>query len=574
MSRKNLEISKESIDCPEKGNKETYNRSDTQEMEYTVFLCDEKWKIKLIRQNHTEICLYEEETLTDLVCEKEELQNHRESHYALQLTFLKQNITIPAMIDCFKEGNLVILAQTKNDSEVVELQNIHAQAYEWAKDHFFGLYHNEYFLIQQVNNQLVDAQRKLTRSNRQLEYALKENKEINEKLEEARIMAERANRSKTMFLSNMSHDIRTPMNAIIGLTELMQHHLTEPEVLKNYISKLQSSSHYLLELINDILELSKIESGSLNLKPEAMDLGKQIEQVITIIRPRIDEKKQNLSVQSECTEFGTLLGDPVRFRQILMNLFSNAVKYTPEGGNIRFEIHELERKAYVRKYQFVVEDDGIGMTQEFLEHIFDPFSRAESESGFIQGTGLGMAITKSIVDAMDGTIHIQSSPEKGSRFCIELYFEVCKEKPVQSSENKDKISIEENGQPGLSGKRFLCAEDNELNAEILVSILELEGAECIVYENGKLLADAFETVQPGEYDAILMDVQMPVMNGYEATRTIRNGRNPLGKTIPIIAMTANAFAEDIVECLAAGMDAHIAKPIDIDVLKNTMLKYL
>ena len=543
-------------------------------MEYTVFLCDEKWKIKLIRQNHTEICLYEEENLTDLVCEKEELQNHRESHYALQLTFSKQNITIPAMIDCFKEGSLVILAQAKNDSELVELQNIHAKAYEWAKDHFFGLYHNEYFLIQQVNNQLVDAQRKLTRSNRQLEYALKENKEINEKLEEARVMAERANHSKTMFLSNMSHDIRTPMNAIIGLTELMQHHLTEPEVLKNYISKLQSSSHYLLELINDILDLSKIESGSVNLKPEAMDIGKQIEQVITIIRPRIDEKKQNLSVQSECMEFVNLLGDPVRFRQVLMNVVSNAVKYTPEGGNIRFEIHELERKAYVRKYQFVIEDNGIGMSQKFLEHIFEPFSRSESGTGFAQGTGLGMAITKSIVDAMDGTIHIQSSPGKGSRFCIELPFEVCMEKPVQNSENKDQISTEENVQPGLSGMRFLCAEDNELNAEILVSILELEGAKCTVYENGKLLADAFETVQPGEYDAILMDVQMPVMNGYEATRTIRNSRNPLGRTIPIIAMTANAFSEDIGECLAAGMNAHIAKPIDIGVLKNTMLKYL
>ena len=539
-------------------------------MRYTVFLCDETWKIKLIRQNYTEICLQEEETFTDLVSEKKKLQSHRDSHYALQLTFPNQDITIPAIIDCFKEGNLVILAQTNTDEELVELQNIHAQAYEWAKDHFFGLFHNEYFLIQQVNNQLVDAQRKLTRSNRQLEYALNENRKINEKLEEARIMAERASRSKTKFLSNMSHDIRTPMNAIIGLTELMQHHLTEPEVLKIYISKLQSTSQYLLELINDILDLSKIESGSVHLKLEAMDIGKQVEQVITIIRPRIDEKKQNLSVQSECTEFGNLLGDPVRFRQILMNLLSNAVKYTQEGGNIRFEIHELERKGDVRKYQFVVADNGIGMSQEFLEHIYTPFSRAESETRFIQGTGLGMAITKSIVDAMDGTIHVQSSPGKGSRFCIELPFTVCQEETAQSCENEDRISMEEKSEGGISGMRFLCAEDNALNAEILVSILELEGAECTVYENGKLLADAFETVQPGEYDAILMDVQMPVMNGYEASRRIRNSRNPLGKTIPIIAMTANAFSEDIEECLAAGMNAHIAKPMDIAVLEKTL----
>ena len=542
-------------------------------MRYAVFLCDEKWKIKLIRQSHDEVCLHEEEILTELIREREELRNHMGSHYALQLTFLKQNITIPAVIDCFKEGNLVVLARVNNDSEFVELQNIYAQAYEWAKDHFLGLFHNEYFLIQQVNNQLVNAQRKLTRSNKQLEYALKENKEINEKLEEARIMAERANRSKTKFLSNMSHDIRTPMNAIIGLTELMRRHLTEPEMLKNYISKLQSSSHYLLELINDILDLSKIESGSVDLKLEAIDIGKQIEQVVTIIRPQIDEKKQNLSVQSECTEFGNLLGDPVRFRQILMNLFSNAVKYTPKGGSIRFEIHELERKAYVRKYQFVIEDNGIGMSPEFLEHIFDPFARAESAVGSAQGTGLGMAITKNIVDAMDGTVHIQSSPGKGSRFCIELPFEVCPEETAPNSENKDQISTGRDGLPSLSGMHFLCAEDNELNAEILISILELEGAKCTVYENGKLLADAFETVQPGEYDAILMDVQMPVMNGYEATRIIRNSSNPLGKTIPIIAMTANAFTEDRIEAIHAGMNDYVTKPIDIQVLRNALEKF-
>ena len=552
----------------------TYNRSDTQEMRYAVFLCDERWKIKLIRQNHADICLHEEEILTELVCEKEELQSHKESHYALQLTFSRQNITMPALVDCFKEGNLVSLAQINNDSEFVELQNIHAQAYEWAKEHFLGLFHNEYFLIQQINNQLVDAQRKLTRSNRQLEYALKENKEINGKLEKARTMAEQANRSKTKFLSNMSHDIRTPMNVIIGLTELMQHHLREPEVLKNYISKLQSSSHYLLELINDILDLSKIESGSVNLKLETMDIGKQIEQVVTIIRPWINEKKQNLSVQSECTEFRSLLGDPVRFRQILMNLFSNAVKYTQEGGNIRFEIHELEKSEDVWKYRFVIEDNGIGMSQEFLEHIFEPFSRAESGSGATQGTGLGMAITKSIIDAMDGTVHIQSSPGKGSRFCIELPFKVCRGKTVPDAEGKDRISIEENGQKSLSGVRFLCAEDNELNAEILTAILELKGAKCTVYENGKLLVDAFETVQQGEYNAILMDVQMPVMDGYEAAKRIRNSRNPFGKTIPIIAMTANAFTEDRIKAIEAGMNDHLAKPIDMKAFIATMQKYL
>lgn len=541
-------------------------------MIYAVFLCDTKWKIKLIRQSNGDLLLHKEEFLTDLVREREELQNNISSHYSLRLTFSKQEITVSAIIDSFKEGSLVILAQINNEAEFIEFQNVYSQYLEWAKNHLLGLFHNEYFLIQQVNNQLVDAQRKLTRSNRQLEYTLKENKEINEKLELARVAAERANSSKTKFLANMSHDIRTPMNAIIGLTELMQHHLDEPEILKNYISKLQSSGHYLLDLLNDILDLSKIENGSLELKPEVMDIGEQVEQVITIMRPRIDKKKQNLSVQSECTEFGYLMGDPVRFRQILMNLFSNAVKYTPEGGKIRFRIRELERNAYARKYQFMIEDNGIGMTQEFLEHIFDPFARAESDVASIQGTGLGMAITKSIVDAMGGTVHVESMPGEGSCFCIELSFENCPKELLPEMIKKDRTGTENSEEISLRGMKFLCAEDNELNAEILQAMLELEGAECTVYENGKLLTDAFETVQPGKYSAILMDLQMPVMNGYKAARTIRNSRNPLGKTIPIIAMTANAFSEDIQHCIKMGMNAHIAKPIDIAVLKNTVCK--
>ncbi len=541
-------------------------------MIYAVFLCDTKWKISRIRQSSGQIALYEGAVLTDLVLESEALQNNTESHYSLELTFSKQQLKIPAVIDCFKEGNLVILAQVTCDSEFLELNNAYAQHLDWAKNHLLGLYHNEYFMIQQMNNQLVNAQRRLTRSNRQLEYALKENKEINEKLEEARTLAEKASLSKTRFLSNMSHDIRTPMNAIVGLTELMQHHLEEPETLKNYISKLRSSSHYLLDLINDILDLSKIENGFMELKVEPMDVGEQIDQVVMIIRPRVSQKKQTLSVQKECSDFGRLLGDPVRFRQILMNLFSNAVKYTPEGGTIRFTVRETKRMPNGRGYQFVIEDSGIGMTPEFIEHIFDPFARADSDVKGIQGTGLGMAITKSIVDAMAGTIHVESTPGKGSRFCVEIFFENCQESDRQDRAEGSYIQDEESSEISLKGMRFLCAEDNRLNAEILSSMLELEGAECTIYENGQLLADAFEKIKPGEYAAILMDVQMPVMNGYEATRQIRNSRNPLGKRMPIIAMTANAFSEDVQRCLDAGMDAHIAKPIDMTILKKIMYR--
>ncbi len=491
------------------------------------------------------------------------------SHYAVELTFSETEWRISAIIDSFKEGNLVILAETKDNSELIELNNQYSRYVEWAKNHLIGLFHDEYFQIQQMNNQLVDAQRRLTRSNRQLEVALKENKEINEQLEQARIYAERANISKTRFLANMSHEIRTPMNAIIGLADLMEHHMNEPEILKNYLLKLQSSSHYLLDLINDILDLSKIENGSMELKMEPMDIGVQIEKIVTIIRQRVDKKSQNLVVQSDCTEFGWLQGDPVRFRQILMNLFSNAVKYTPDHGEIRFSVHELVRNEQERRYQFVIADSGIGMTPEFVEHIFEPFSREETAARNIQGTGLGMAITKNVVDAMGGTIHVESTPGKGSSFFVEISFKVCAENPADASA-EDQPEKKKEEMVDLRGMKFLCAEDNELNAEILTAVLELEGAQCTIYENGKLLTDAFEKIEPGEYDAILLDVQMPVMDGYEAARTIRSSNHPLGKTIPIIAMTANAFAEDIQKCIDAGMNAHIAKPIDTVVLKKTI----
>ena len=539
-------------------------------MIYAVFLCDTKWKIERIRQCREELPLQEQDYLTDLVEESGKLKNNTEDHYSLELTFTGQKFTIPAIIDSFREGNLVILARVRDDREFLELNNAYAVHLEWAKDYLLGLYHNEYFLIQQMNNQLVDAQRKLTRSNRQLECALKENEEINKQLEEARILAERANVSKTRFLANMSHDIRTPMNAIVGLTELIQHHYNEPEILKNYISKLRFSGKYLLDLINDILDLSKIENGSVELKIDPMDIGAQIEQVVTIIRPQINKKRQILSIQSDCKEFGYLLGDAVRFRQILMNLFSNAMKYTPEGGKIIFSIHKMGEEENIQKYQFVIEDNGIGMTPEFAEHIFDPFTRAESVTGEIQGTGLGMAITKSIVNAMGGTIRVESTPGKGSRFWVDLSFKRCQDEKIPDTEKEALTGGDSEKQVSLKGMKFLCAEDNALNAEILTAMLKLEGAECMVYENGKMLADAFEQVQPGEYDAILMDIQMPVMNGYEATKKIRDSRNPIGKKIPIIAMTANAFAEDKQNALAAGMDGHLAKPVEMKRLIETL----
>ena len=535
-------------------------------MIYAVFLCDKQWKIKKVRQCCPELTLKEGDFLTELVCEKELLQQNTEEQSSLELTLKGLNHTVSAIFHLYKEANLVVLAEINSHQEFQEFIREYPNYEEWAKNRIYGHFHNEYYMIQQMNNQLVDAKRRLTRSNRQLEAALKENKEINEKLDEARVLAEKASLSKTRFLANMSHDIRTPMNAIVGLSELMEHHIENPEMLQVYISKLQSSSQYLLDLINDILDLSKIENGSLELRPEPMNIGTQIDQVVTIIKPQISQKNQELSVACDCEEFGTVLGDPIRFRQILMNIFSNAVKYTPEGGQICFTIHEMEKTDRKTTYEFIVEDTGIGMSLEYMERIFEPFSRSESEVKEIQGTGLGMAITKSLTDAMGGNIRVDSTLGKGSRFCVEIPFAVsaaktCKETP--QDKGKDKII-------SLQGMRFLCAEDNALNAEILTAMMEMEGAECVIYENGKLLADAFESVNPGEYQAILMDVQMPVMDGYEAARAIRNSKNLLGKEIPIIAMTANAFAEDVQRCLDAGMNAHIAKPVDFDKLKEIL----
>ena len=550
-------------------------------MELAVFLCNKNWIIEKIRMCDQVLGLREGDDLTQITEEGALLQAAMREEYALSLTFSGKQLTVSAVLHHFTEGNLVVLSDVKTTADFLAFQNTWPEHVEWAKDHLVGLYHDEYFQIQRINNQLVDAQRALVRSNVQLEQAVKENRKINAKLEEAKLSAEeamekarQASQSKSNFLANMSHDIRTPMNAIVGIASLMEHHLDDPHKLGSYIEKLQYSSQYLLDLINDVLDLSKIENGSLQLKLEAMDLASQIEQILVILRPKTKEKKQTLRAEYATLQPRTLQGDPVRLRQILMNLLSNAVKYTPENGEIRFTVQqsEIPEKNGVC-CRFVVSDTGIGMTPEFQKHIFEPFSRAERVSGKIQGTGLGMAITKNIVDAMGGTIRIESTLHEGSSFTVELFMAYSDHPLTEREMVMEVAEKEQEDRQTLSGMHFLCAEDNALNAEILSSMLELSGASCDIYGDGKQLVEAFAAVRPGEYDAILMDVQMPVMNGYEATAAIRQGANPLGRTIPVIAMTANAFAEDIQRSLDVGMNAHISKPVDLQVLQEVMRKY-
>lgn len=545
-------------------------------------------------------------------------------------------------------------------------------------------------------------QRRATREREQ------ERERHNKQLKEALHAARLASNAKTTFLSNMSHDIRTPMNAVIGFTTLLIKEADNPDKVREYTKKIMASGQHLLSLINDILEVSKIESGKVVLTEEEFSLNDLISSIDAIIRPMAGAKEQEFHVDIRDIKHEYLLGDETRINQILINLLSNAVKYTPEGGNIWLRIIGL--KQHSRQFEHIrieVEDDGYGMTQEYLKTIFDVFTRAEnSTTNRVQGTGLGMAITKNIVELMGGTIEVFSEVDKGSLFRVDVelsisesqtdrlfweksgisrilsvngnvqeikniqtfmgemnitvdialqaeealnrldeagtekneyqlvlldsdtletdeisvikkmrekmsetafllvsvshdadYLESLEEvfrlrytgvltKPVFVSALKEKVTeikeresgnnlqteMEEEG--SLQGLNILAAEDNDINAEILSEILTMEGANCEIVENGRLALERFESSEEGEFDAILMDVQMPVMNGYEATRAIRALARQDAGEIPIIAMTANAFAEDEKEALNAGMNIHLAKPVDVVLLKKAINQFI
>ena len=414
------------------------------------------------------------------------------------------------------------------------------------------------------------------RNNEIQTQAMKEMEESNKKLKKAKDIttealqtAENANKAKTDFLSNMSHDIRTPMNAIIGMTSLIRHDTGNKAKVIEYADKIDISSQHLLGIINNVLDMSKIEAGKTVFKYTDFSILDFITELNTIFHSQIDEKNQTLTIIKENIRHEWVNGDQVHLMQIFSNLVSNAVKYTQEGGKIQFLVEECETKSSVyAKYRFLVSDNGMGMSADFKDTIFDAFTRAESSmTNKIQGTGLGMAITKNLVEAMGGTIDVESELSQGSCFEVLIDLRIAEDRFVSSAERVEK---DEPAGNVLKGMRFLCAEDNELNAEILMELLKIEGAECTICENGKRVLEAFEQSAPGDYDMILMDVQMPVMNGYEATKAIRRSSHELAKTIPIIAMTANAFSEDIQHSLAAGMNAHVSKPVEMKVLEKTI----
>ena len=424
-----------------------------------------------------------------------------------------------------------------------------------------------------IANQKVKFEK---RNNELQAMIISEMEEANKNLKKAKNIAiealqtaENANKAKTDFLSNMSHDIRTPMNAIIGIISLIRHNAGDKEKVIEYADKIAISSQHLLGIINDVLDMSKIEAGKTVFKYSDFSILDFMEELNTIFHSQANEKNQIFIITKENLKHEWVNGDKVHLMQIFSNLLSNAIKYTQEGGIIQFIAEESETNSSTYgKYHFIVSDNGMGMSADFKETIFDAFTRAESSvTNKIQGTGLGMAITKNLVESMGGTIEVESEPNRGSSFEVILNLKIVENRVVSSTEQ---IEMHETDSDILDGMRFLCAEDNELNAEILMELLKFEGAECTICENGKRILEAFEQSVPGEYDMILMDVQMPVMNGYEATEAIRRSSHEQAKTIPIIAMTANAFSEDMQHSLAAGMNAHISKPVDMKLLKRTI----
>ena len=383
-------------------------------------------------------------------------------------------------------------------------------------------------------------------------------------IEKVATEAQHANQAKTRFLFNMSHDIRTPMNAIIGYTQLLENNLDNKKQALDYISKLKSSSTILLSLINYILEMTQIESGKLDLKKEIGDLDDLVKNINVVVEPLIKEKKLHYSYHLEIKHHH-IICDKTKLRGIVLNILSNAIKYTPEGGNVELLIQEISFENNKVKYHFIIIDNGIGMKEDFLPHIFEEFAREKtSTESKVPGVGLGLPIVKSLIDMMNGTIQVESKLNKGTKFTVELSFLTSLQ--VENVNERNTSTLD------FSGKHILLVEDNELNAEIGIELLNTFKVIIDLAKNGEECIKILEKMQEGYYDLILMDIQMPIMDGYEATKIIRSFNNKNAQ-IPIIAMTANAFEEDRKHALQLGMNEHLAKPVDIEKLKDVLTKY-
>ncbi|MBE6030479.1 MAG: response regulator [Clostridiales bacterium] len=385
--------------------------------------------------------------------------------------------------------------------------------------------------------------------------------------------AQQANSAKSDFLSRMSHDIRTPMNAIIGMTAIAATCLDDKERLSNCLEKINISSKHLMSLINEVLDMSRIESGRMVLSEEKINIHDLVDSLVSIIHPQVENKKQHLEVSVSDITHPYVIGDSLRLQQCFLNFLNNAVKYTPEGGCVTLSVTERpDSSADSSIYEFIIEDNGYGMKPDFLNHIFEPFAREEdSRISKIQGTGLGMPIAYNIVSLMDGSIDVTSIPDKGSKFIVTIRLKV-----QTGPENQEASSDtqKESETYDFTGKRILIVEDNEINLEIAEELLQMTGATIETAENGKIALDMVRESEAFHYDLIIMDIQMPVMNGYNATMAIRSLDRPDTKSLPIFAMTANAFVEDVDMARNAGMQEHIAKPLNIETLYSAIKKWV
>jgi signal transduction histidine kinase/ActR/RegA family two-component response regulator len=394
-----------------------------------------------------------------------------------------------------------------------------------------------------------------------IEAQMEREEEYQQRVREARTSA------RNDFLANMSHDIRTPMNAIVGYTNIAKSNKHKPETVADALDKIGSSSHYLLSLINDILDISKIESGKMQISYGPCDLAALFRRIEDITALQAKKKSLVINYCHDNICHYQVITDELRIEQIIINIVSNAIKYTPPGKTVDLIAEEVPSPGGKNKYRFIIRDTGIGIKEDYMPHIFESFTREERTTvNRIQGTGLGLAITAKIVEMMGGTISVKSKLGEGSEFTVELELEPLETDSQANADNSENID--------LAGHRILLVEDNAINAEIARMILEQYGAEVQQAENGKIGLEALQEKGPGYYDAVLMDIQMPVMNGFEATKAIRALGGAYATALPIIAMSANAYDEDVRDCLAAGMNGHIAKPFNPDELMRILRRYI
>lgn len=424
----------------------------------------------------------------------------------------------------------------------------------------------EYFEIVVVKLSEDEQSFKVILGYQPMDDIIHEEIERQKQLEAALRAAEIANRSKTEFLSRMSHDIRTPLNGIIGLLNIDEAHFDNTELVKANHEKMKVAANHLLSLINDVLQMSKLEENAVEFAHELIDLAELTRNIVVIVVDEAIEAgiKWEFEKGKSIIPYRYIYGSSLHLRQIFLNIYGNCIKYNKPGGSIRTIVEDLGCENGICTYRWIISDTGIGMSQDFVQHIFEPFAQEkEGARSHYQGTGLGMAIVKQIVDLMGGSISVTSELGVGSTFVITIPFEIAPA-PEQTAEKNANSDID------ITGCNLMVVEDNDLNAEIAQMLLEDNGAVVTVVENGQQALELFESKPAGTFDAVLMDIMMPVMNGLDATRAIRRLERPDAKTIPIIAMTANAFDEDVKKCLEAGMNAHLAKPLDIEKVKQTI----